>query len=354
MSDTDPTLDNHPRFCPQLIGHNSVIQHLQQAHKGGKLPHGLLFVGAKGVGKATLAHQVARALLNGNMDQLGLPVPQELSPVDHLLRAGNHPDFIAIENDIDEKGKVSKDISVEKARSVVQFFAKTSLEDNWRIAIIDSVDDLTTKGANALLKILEEPPHKCLLILISHNLEGVLPTLRSRSQIIQFPAISQEETATVFQQQGYDNADFLSAVAAGRPGLGLMIQNLGSSSFYEAFLKIITDLSKGDLRSTHGFADSFILKNKNLAPDLAWQSFFEFLNHWISHALTQVQKNKSDWGTANGAQCAQALFTTRRPDKWVESCFHIQDLLRKTHVYSLDKKQTFLCVFHELAGLHQR
>ncbi len=216
------------------------------------------------------------------------------------------------------------------------------------------MDDLTAKGANTLLKILEEPPSKCLLILISHNLEGVLPTLRSRSQTLQFPALSLEETAQVFKGKKIDNIDFLSTVSAGRPGLGLMINDLGGPIFYENFLKAMASLGKNDLRAPHNFADTFILKNKNLAPDLAWQNFFEFLNHWVSYALTQVQKKKTDWGIQNESTIATDLFATRRPDKWVASWFHIQDLLRTTHVYSLDKKQTLLCVFHELAGLHQR
>lgn len=353
MIEIDQPLENHPRFTNHIIGHSNVIGYLKKTHHEGKLPHGLLFVGPKGIGKATLAHKIARALLTQSMENLGDPII-ELTPIDHLLRAGNCPDFISIEKSIDDKGKTAKDISIEKARSVVQFFSQTSLEDKWRIALIDSVDDLTTKGANTLLKILEEPPHKCLLILISHNLEGVLPTLRSRSQIIQIPALSTEETAQVFKDKKIKVIDFLSTISAGRPGLGLMISDLGGSIFYDNFLKVMADLSVNDLRSTHTFVDTFILKNKNLTPDLAWQSFFNFLNHWVSHALIQVQKDETNWGTQGEADIAKTLFATRRPDKWVASWFHIQDLLRTTHVYSLDKKQTLLCVFHELAGLHQR
>ncbi len=126
MSEIDPALENHPRFAPSVVGHTSVIAHLKKTHKEGKLPHGLLFVGAKGVGKATLAHQVARALLTNSMDELGDPIT-ELIPTDHLLRAGNCPDFLALEKSIDDKGKISKDISIDKARSVVHFFPKLPL-----------------------------------------------------------------------------------------------------------------------------------------------------------------------------------------------------------------------------------
>jgi len=343
MNIANVSFDSHPRFADHLVGHASIVEHLKIAHKAGRLPHGLLFTGAKGLGKATFAHQLARALLNDSMECLGeLPAPS-LSSTDHLLRAGNHPDFIVLEKQADEKGKVTKDISVEKARSVVHFFSQTSLEDNWRIAVIDSVDDLTPKGANTLLKVLEEPPHKCLLILISQNLESVLPTLRSRAQIIQFSPLLEQETKALFEEKKLEDAPFLASISAGRPGLGLMINDLGGRSFYEAFLKVMKDLSAQDLRSTHGFIETFILKNTALNPEVAWSFFADFLNHWVAHTLSLEQKNNE-----------QGILNKRSPDQWVESWFSIQEILRTTHIFSLDKKQTLLCVFHELAGLHQR
>lgn len=344
MSELETQTAEHPRFATHVAGHGHTIVHLQKAFADGRLPHGLLFTGAKGVGKATLAHKIARALLTNTMADLGAPL-KILTATDHLLRAGNHPDFLCIEKSVDEKGKVSKDIPVEKARSVMRFFSQTSLENNWRVAIIDSVDDLNTKGANSLLKILEEPPQKCLLILISHNLEGVLPTLRSRSQILQLPPLSLEESTSIFVEKHCENPRFLAKACAGRPGLGLMINDLGGQSFHTAFSNIMQDLAKGDLRSTHGFMENFVLKNKTLTPDRGWQSFVEFLNHWLPHSLSSSQKNI---GTT------PSILATRSPDKWVESWFTIQTLLRQTHTFSLDKKQTLLCIFHELAGLHQR
>lgn len=336
-------VDHHPRFADHLVGHASVVEHLKSAHKAGRLPHALLLTGVKGVGKATLAHQIARALLCNSIEKLGEKSKGDPTPADHLLRAGNHPDFIVLEKEADEKGKIPKDIPVEKARSVVHFFSQTCLEDNWRIALIDSVDDLTVKGANTLLKVLEEPPQKCLLILISQNLESVLPTLRSRAQIVQFPVLSEQETQTIFEEKQLEESAFLASVSAGRAGLGLMIQDLGGSSFYESFLKVMKDLSVQDLRSTHGFIENFILKNTTLSPELAWVCFFEFLTHWVAHTLSTEQRKKE-----------QGILSNRSPDQWVESWFSIQETLRTTHVFSLDKKQTLLCVFHELAGLHQR
>lgn len=334
----------HPRLSTHLVGHGSIIAHIKKAHTTNHLPHALLFTGAKGVGKATLAHHLSRALLTNDMDHFGQG-HQTTPPtsMDHLLRVGNHPDFVLLEKEPDEKGKMPKDITVEKARFVVDFFARTSLEDNWRIALIDSVNDLTVKGANTLLKILEEPPQKCLLILISHNLESVLPTLRSRAQVIQFPSLSEKETQGIFEEKHREDSAFLASVSGGRAGLGFMIHDLGGRAFYDAFIKVMTDLSAQDLRSTHRFIETFILKNTALPPDLAWPSFFEFLSHWIVHTLSAEQRNKD-----------QNILGYRSPDQWVESWFSMQETLRTTHIFSLDKKQTLLCIFHELAGLHQR
>ncbi|MDP4840490.1 MAG: hypothetical protein NWR43_02790, partial [Alphaproteobacteria bacterium] len=102
MNITNPPLDPHPRYADSLVGHAPVVEHLKAAHKAGRLPHGLLFTGEKGLGKATLAHQLARALLTDSMEYLGEKRPLTLTSTDHLLRAGNHPDFIVLEKAADE------------------------------------------------------------------------------------------------------------------------------------------------------------------------------------------------------------------------------------------------------------
>jgi DNA polymerase III, gamma/tau subunits len=346
----------HPRYAPGLIGHQTIGEQLKTLYQANRFPHGLLFTGAPGIGKATFSHQLAKALLTDGMATLGETATQR-GAVHALLQAGNHPDCLIVEKSIDENGKTSKDIPLEKARSVTQFFAQKSLANNWRIAIIDSVDDLSAKGANALLKILEEPPEKALLILISHNLNGVLPTLRSRTMVFGFAPLDTDQTATVLKRIIPGHAAFLSQVSQGRPGLALGIERLGGENFYQAFLKLIESLAKQEVGAIYPFIERQIFKNATLSAEQAYDGFIDFFSTWMVMTLTRLcqgHQAMQDGQADEELLAARALFASQPAEHWIKLWFAMHQTLKETHVYSLDKKQTLVCIFHELVGLIQR
>ena len=346
-------LNLHPRYTPRLIGHQNNVEQIKSLYQANRFPHGLLFTGPPGIGKATFAHQITKALLTKGMDTLGQQPAHKCSVIS-LVQAGNHPDCLTVEKTIDENGKASKDIPIEKARAVTQFFAQKSLAGNWRIALIDSVDDLSAKGANALLKILEEPPEKALLILISHNLSGVLPTLRSRTMAFGFSPLSVSETTAVLERIVPSHAPFLSQVSQGRPGLALVIERLGGQAFYHDFLEVIKGLANQEVFVIYPFIERQIFKNKNLSAEQAYQGFIDFFSTWMAMILTQLCQGQQNGGEKEEFLSARALFASRPADHWIKLWFTMHQTLRTTHVYSLDKKQTLVCIFHELAGLIQR
>ena len=162
-------VDWHPRRRHSLYGHAEAEARLLDAHRSGRLHHAWLITGPRGIGKATLAYRFARFLLHGGDAASSLAVPAE-SAVSRLISAGSHPDLLAIERAIDFKTKRLKtEISVETARDASSFFAHTAGSGGWRVAIVDTADDLNAASANALLKILEEPPARSVFLLVSHR-----------------------------------------------------------------------------------------------------------------------------------------------------------------------------------------
>lgn len=360
----------HPRFTKDVQGHKRVLSDLTQSWTKARFPHCILLGGPKGIGKATLAYHIAARILGLKPHDTNLDLLQPTDQLDahgkkmrSLIQAGSHPDFFVAERLMDDQGKYQKDIPVERAREVVNFFARTSLEGTWRVAVIDSVDDLTTKGANALLKILEEPPKKCLLILLTHNPNMVLETLRSRSQLFSCLPLNDAETKTVLQANTIKDEDlsFLTSVCAGRPGLADQIQELGGLAFYQQFLKLIQDLTVHDFRNLGSFLDQFVFKSKSLSQDQAYTAFTSFLMSWIPDAMGKSLKQQA-WGlgekdlqtSKSEAEIAHDFFCKNpktTADAIATSWFSAQDLLKKSHIFFLDRKQTLSCLFYDLSGL---
>ena len=148
-----------------LFGHAEAEQALLDAYRGGRLPHAWLIGGPPGIGKATLAYRMARFVL-AHPDPQAPPVHKATSldvgaehPVARRIAAQAQGDLLVLERTINEKtGKLRQDIQVDDVRRTVSFFGSTAGEGGWRIAIVDAVDELNPAGANALLKVLEEPP----------------------------------------------------------------------------------------------------------------------------------------------------------------------------------------------------
>ena len=176
----------HPRRSETLVGHAAAEERLLRAHHSGRLHHAWLISGPRGIGKATLAYRFARVLLGAKAAR--------------QIAARSHPDLLVIERRFDAKTKKLKsEIAVDDAREATGFFARTAGAGGWRIAIVDSADDLNKESANALLKVIEEPPRRSVFLLVSSRPGALLRTIRSRTIELPLHKLSLEDTLTVLR-----------------------------------------------------------------------------------------------------------------------------------------------------------
>ena len=183
--DTEATVPR-PRDTTALYGHRAAEQQLLDAYRGGRIAHAWLLSGPQGIGKATLAYRMARFVLANpdpsvpavqNATSLALPAAH---PIVHHVAAGSHGGLLTLERTVNDKGVLRTIISVDEARETIGFFGSTSADEGWRVCVVDTVDELNANAANALLKVVEEPPRRALFLLVSHSPARVLATIQSR------------------------------------------------------------------------------------------------------------------------------------------------------------------------------
>ena len=162
----------HPRETGDLIGHDVALSRAARAIRGGKPPQGWLISGPPGIGKATFAYRIARYLLAYGARDDGaedLSVPDN-DPNAVQVRAGSHPGLLVLKRGVNEKtGKLMTELPVAEVRRLAGFFGMTSGAGGWRVAIVDTADDMNTNAANAILKLLEEPPRRAMVILLANR-----------------------------------------------------------------------------------------------------------------------------------------------------------------------------------------
>jgi DNA polymerase-3 subunit delta' len=175
-----------PRERERLVGQAAAEAEVLDVLRTGRFHHAWLLCGPEGIGKATFAFRLARFLLANaakSPAELGeaadLDVPAH-SPVARQIARLSHPDLFVLRRALDDKGKIRGEISVKDARKLLHLFETTSGALGWRIAIVDAADDLNRNASNALLKMLEEPPPRALFLIVAHQPDRLLPTIRSR------------------------------------------------------------------------------------------------------------------------------------------------------------------------------
>ena len=188
-----------------IVGQDRAVASFTEAMRSGKLHHAWLLAGPRGVGKAHFARAAALRILaqaaGPPIDAAGLDTPAD-HPIAHLMAAGSHPDFRLLKRELNDKGdKLRRNISVEQVRKLNSLFGSTPFLSPWRAVIIDAADDLEAEGANALLKMLEEPPANCLFLLVAHAPGRLLPTIRSRCRRLDFVPLDDEAMTSVLRRE---------------------------------------------------------------------------------------------------------------------------------------------------------
>lgn len=217
-----------PRARPDFLAAPGVEEALVQALNSGALANGWLITGGEGAGKETLAFRLARALLWKDRPQglASLETP-ETERAFSLVASGGHPDLFVAERRYDEKkDRYATEISIEIIRELTHFLNHTASMGGWRVAIIDTADDLNRNSANALLKALEEPPPRTAIFVLSAAPGRLLATIRSRCRRIALRPLANSVVADFLVREGgvaKRDADRIAAAAGGRPGFALSL-----------------------------------------------------------------------------------------------------------------------------------
>lgn len=248
-----------------IFGQDRAVSQFADAWGSRKLHHAWLLAGPKGAGKSTFAHAAARRVLaDAAGPHSGLPGVESADdhPIVKLVEAGSHPDMRRLERLLNEKsGNLNRSIKVEQVRELGEFLSLSAALSAWRVVIIDSVDDLEPSGANALLKMLEEPPPNTLFFLVSHAPGRLLPTIRSRCRRLDFQALDDDAMTSVLEQKapnlGAAERQRVIAASFGSAGMALAFAELGLAKLEDAALTILrqgdpTNARRSDLASELG------------------------------------------------------------------------------------------------------
>lgn len=268
-------------LAASLVGHNAVADLFCQAVASQRLHHAWLLCGPNGVGKAHFAWQAAAYLLSGASQQSSLLGASNVladfseamkSQAAGQMLAGSHPDFQCVTPD---ESKAKALISIEQIRTLAGMFVTTAGMGGWRVAIIDAADDMNRNAANAILKLLEEPPEKCLFFLISHAPGRLLPTIRSRCQTLLFKALAPDQTHAIVStlKPDADEIDIQSVVqlSQGSPGRAIELLEGNAADYLVTVDRLFQSLPSLDQTSVLGLAD-LVGDRTSAGPfDMVWE-----------------------------------------------------------------------------------
>jgi len=239
-----------------IDGQDRAVDQFLAAWRSGAMHHAWLLAGPRGVGKATFAMAAARRILAEAAEPPlageGLDVPDD-HPVGRLVTAGSHPDFRLLERIENKSGTgLARSISVDQVRGLAELFAVTPALSPWRAVVIDTVDELEKSAANALLKMLEEPPANCLFLLVSHVPGRLLPTIRSRCRRLEFQPLDDDAMTSVLTREPFEfgSAELarLLPLARGSVARALAYASLDLAPLEEAALAILRDGDRDNAR----------------------------------------------------------------------------------------------------------
>jgi DNA polymerase III subunit delta' len=331
----------HPRETTKLFGHREAEASLLSAYRSGRIPHAWLIGGALGIGKATLAYRMARFVLT-HSDPLSSAVQRAESlwvdpnePVARHVAAGAHGGLLVLERSLNERGVLRTVITVDETRETISFFGSTAAVDGWRVCIVDTVDELNANAANALLKVLEEPPRKSLFFLVSHAPARVLATIQSRCRKLPLRPLSTEDVvraAALATTREADDAALAEAAAASEGSVAHALTLLGGDALklHQRTAAMLARLPNVDPRELHALGDSLGLSDR-----VALATFVDGVERWIAERL----RSNAAAGHANLPRLA------RLAEVWEK----VARAARDTQDYNLERKPLVFSVFSMLA-----
>ena len=355
-SDREGTLP-HPRETLTLHGHEGAERVLALAIASGRMPTAWLIGGPRGVGKATLAFRFARFLFaEAAQDGQGLfaapPTGLGVTPDRPIFRrvaSGGHPDLLVVERAYDpRRRRLRSEIVVADTRAIAAFLRLTAAEGGWRVVILDGADAMNRNAANALLKILEEPPQRSVLMLVSENPGRLLPTIRSRCRRLALkplpPAQVEAALTRLRPDLGGEDARRLATLAAGSIGRALELASAQGLALYRELYGLLERLPELEGEALHGLADRVA---RSGAED-AFALLAELMPGWLARMVVLAAGGAEAAVLPGEAQAMRRLAARRGLDQWVEVWEKLGDLFDAADGLNLDRKQVVLNAFFAL------
>jgi DNA polymerase III subunit delta' len=331
----------HPRETTALFGHREAETALLNAYRSGRIPHAWLIGGPQGIGKATLAYRMARFVL-AHRDPLGTDVQRAetlgvdpADPVSRHIAAGAHGGLLTLERTLNDKGVMRTVITVDETRETISFFGSTAAIEGWRVCIVDTVDELNPNAANALLKVLEEPPQQSLFLLVSHAPARVLPTIQSRCRKLPLRPLAVDEVihaAARAASIAIDDPALVEAAEAAEGGVARALTLLGGDAIklHQKTAALLATLPQVDPRELHALGDALGGSDR-----VALAAFIDSVDRWVGERL------RADDANAN----ANLPRLARLAEVWEK----INRAARDTAEYNLERKPLVFSVFGLLA-----
>ncbi len=350
-----------PRHSSLCLGHEQSEKILLDLINSGNMPHAVIFNGPVGIGKSTMAFRLARYLLkhgtaDANQDSLfgdmpaaatSLDVPAN-DPVFAKVASGGHPDLLYLEHSLDpKKANKQSDIDVYTARKVAPFLRMTSSNGGWRVVIVDNADTMNRNAQNALLKILEEPPNNALLVLITHRLGAMIPTIRSRCRTLNFNPLSEDVLAQLMEREvgatlAEQDKKLLATMAGGSIGRAQKIINSGGLETAQNVLTILEGWPNFNWLDIHHLSE--------LAGRNGQEENFSNIEQAFMLLTEEIVFSKARGEGALppplNSDAFHAMMAAHPPDKWLEIHAALKAHFAQADYANLDKRQAVLHAFN--------
>ncbi len=327
----------HPRETARLAGQDAALDIVSRALRSGRPPQAWLMCGPPGVGKATMAYRIARYLLAYGAtaegpEDLGVPAHDTVT---QQVAAGSHPGLLVLKRGLNDAGKLMTVLGVDEMSRLNSFFGMTSGAGGWRVVIIDTADDMNDNAANALLKLLEEPPKQAMLLLLTHTPGRLLPTIRSRCQRLLLrpldEAAMQDELALLLPEASPDERAALAQLAGGSLGAALRLGQGDGVTLAKDALRLIDNAAVPDIVALLSLADRLARITDGL----------NMLGDFMAQALTDRIR-------------ARAMAGQTGLYKWVDALERMRRHFGRTDALHLDPRQSLLSTASDLAATSRR
>ena len=339
----------------RLLGHETAEKTMLAAHQSGRLHHAWLLAGPRGIGKATLAWRFARFLLAGQAQgglfgggPESLDVPAD-APGRSLVDARSHPDLFHLRRTLNpDTGRMRAEIAVDDVRELGAFMHMTPAMGQWRVAIVDAADEMNRNSANAVLKILEEPPPNAVLLIVAHAPGRLLPTIRSRCRRLVLQPLSDEIVVRLLGDYApgvkEEERAVLARLSEGSIGRALELAGAGSLELYREMVDVLATLPELDMARLHGFAERFARRGEE--ANAAWRSLNYLFDSWLKGLARLAAVGGEAAAIVPSERGLQArLASAASLDRWIKAWEKAADLLSGADRVNLDRKQTVLASF---------